>query len=101
MTGTEKELLTLKEELESLLSADYQSKPFENDHYKGEVMFIISDARVIHIDMIIEYKCLLVEFAQSENEAENLTLEDGSLYYPEDYQDKNDMFREMLNEITG
>ena len=99
MTGTEKELTNLKAELESLLSEKYKSVIFKNDKYKGEKMFIGHTGKAVHIDIIAGYKCLVIEHAETAEEAERLTLEDGDLFYPEEFLSKNDLFKAMMNEI--
>lgn len=101
MTGTAKELYSLKEKFENSLAKDYNYRNFENENYKGQKMFIFPNGPVVHIDVIESYKCLVIEFAESIQDAENLMLEDGDLYYPEDYQEEEKMFQDMLNEITG
>jgi hypothetical protein len=99
MTGTEKELLDLKAELESILSERFESNVFSNENYKGEKMFVTKPGKAVHIDLIPEYKSLVIEHADTVEAANRLTLEDGDLFCPSDFKSKEDLFEAMLNEI--
>ena len=44
--------------------------------------------------------CLVIEHADSLEDAERLTLEDGGLYYYGDYNNSHEMLEDMLKEVN-
>ena len=99
MTEKEGKLRNSKESIERLFEEKYEYVQFKNRHLKGEKLFVSKNGYAFHIDKITEYNCLVIEHSDSVEEAEKLMLEDGDLFYLDNYADDNELFAAMLNEV--
>lgn len=65
----------------------------------GEQCFLRSDGHVFHLDDIgDDLDCLVIEFADSRQEAERRFPDDGRLYFM-DEMTEDEMFEAMIKEI--
>ena len=88
-----------KQKLEELMDGYYKYVPFFNRHYIGEKMYLLDNGNVFHIDIISSGR-LCIEYADSREDADRLTLEDGDSFYIEDHKDVEAMLKHMLEEIA-
>ena len=92
------DLLILKGEIEKLLEKEFDSLYLKNPKAEGRRAFIKTNGEVFCIDIIPG--CLVIEHADSLEDAERLTLEDGGLYYYGDYNNSHEMLEDMLKEVN-
>lgn len=101
MATTKEELIKAKREIEAMLEEEYSYVLCEGPNLSGEKLFTAKDGHVFHIDMIPKFECLVIEHADSIKNAEDLLLEDGDLYRPQDHSNIKSMYSLMLKEINS
>lgn len=84
-----------KSELETLLSQSYSQVSMHNEKF-----FLAENKKVFHVD-IFDSSALVIEYADSVEEAEQYLLEDGDRFYLEDYADAETMLAAILEEIQA
>ena len=94
------ELQLFKSNIEERLKGIFESELIKNPFAKGRRAFHKKNGEVFCIDTLGRNGCLVIEHADSMEDAERLTLEDGGLYYIGDYKNEHECLQAMLSEIN-
>jgi hypothetical protein len=90
--------LTKLEELESKLRKRYKEIALDDDY---RVYFLLESGMVIHLVLLKKFNAIVIEYADSLDEAKRYLFEDGDLFCIEDYPDVDEMFNDMIKEIES
>lgn len=84
------------EELEDRLRNKYKEIIIGED-----VCFVLNDGEIIHLVGLVQFKAIVIEYADSFDEAKKNMYDDGDLFYMDDYPEPERMFEDMIKEIDG
>lgn len=92
---TLKEMKLIKEDIDAKLAEKYG-----RIEIGGKDCYALNDGRMICVTLVLSYKAVVVEYADSISAAELNCFEDGDLFYLEE-ADTDTIFSAMLREIEA
>ncbi len=81
-------------EIEAMFAGEYQFREIS-----GRKRFLKADGGLFQISCFPGEDALVIEYAESENEAGIDRFEDGDRFYIEDYPDATEMYMDMREEV--
>lgn len=89
------ELKSRTEAVEEILKTKYRQKVINN-----RVFFVTEDDNLFSLDFICEYNAIVVEYADSQHDAEKNCLEDGNLFYVEEMT-TDEIVKAIIEEVCN